>query len=427
MHNTQSRWMVAIMGTFLQLALGTVYAWSYFQQPVMKLGSWNNTQVAWAFSLAILFLGLSAAWGGINLPKYGPRKLAMSGGILFSAGYIIAGFALASKSLWLLYIGYGIIGGVGLGLGYVTPVATAAKWFPDKKGFITGMVVMGFGFGAMLMSKVIAPLFLYCTQGDLVGAFYRIGVLMLFVTVSSGYFLTNPPAGFVPVGYIPPTATQSITNHPSCTARECVTSKKFLLIWLVFFCNITAGIMFIGFQSPLLQDLLRLNFPPHLWGDPKIIAELATAGATLIAISSVFNGLGRFFWGGLSDKLGRVQAFRFILGTQLLVLIALLFISNPNVFSILVCYILLCYGGGFGTMPSFILDVFGTKLMAVVYGAVLTAWGMGGVVGPPIVAIFKDSFPTQAAHYTFITAAILLTIGLIATLMLDNKPYGENQ
>ncbi|MBP2626170.1 MAG: yhjX 1 [Firmicutes bacterium] len=422
--SVQNRWMIAIMGTMLQVALGTVYAWSFFQQPVMATGQWTNSQAAWAFSLAIFFLGVAAAWGGINLPKFGPRKLAMTGGFLFSLGYLIAAYALSMKNLPLLYIGYGFIGGIGLGLGYVTPVVTAAKWFPDKKGFITGMVVMGFGFGALVMAKVLAPIILEMTGGDLVMVFSYIGMIMLLITLVAGNFLVNPPVGFVPKGYTPPSTVDSgHVSQETITATQCIQSGKFMMMWIVFFFNIVAGIMFIGFQSPLLQDILKKAMDPATLSNPQVVAGLAASGATLIAVSSIFNGVGRFFWGGMSDKIGRIQTFRLILGTQFIVFIALMFVNNPIVFSVLVCYILLCYGGGFGSMPSFVLDVFGAKLMPIVYGAILTAWGCGGIVGPQIVALLKDNYPTQAAQYTFVSAAVLLFAGLIITFILNNEKF----
>lgn len=422
-----NRWLIAGMGTVLQVALGTVYAWSYFQQPVMAANNWSNAQAAWAFSLAIFCLGLAAAWGGVNLPKYGPRKLAMTGGSLFGLGYLIAAYALHSKSLLLLYAGYGVVGGIGLGLGYVTPVATAAKWFPDKKGFVTGMVVMGFGFGALVMAKILAPVFMAMTGGNLVQVFSYVGVIMLCITLPASYCLVNPPAGFAPAGMAPAAAASAQDKLATVTAKQCVFSGKFAMMWTVFFLNIVAGIMFIGFQSPLLQDLMKKSLDPATLGNPAVVARLADAGATLIAVSSIFNGVGRFFWGGLSDKIGRVQTFRIILGSQCLVFGALLFVGDPIVFGLLVCYILLCYGGGFGSMPSFVLDVFGPRLMPVVYGTILTAWGCGGIVGPQIVAFLKDNFAAQAAQYTFVTAAALLLTGLLITLRLSNAKFGPDR
>ncbi len=422
--SSPNRWLVAIMGTLMQLALGTVYAWSFFQKPVMAANNWTNSQAAWAFSLAIFCLGVAASWGGINLPKYGPRKLAMTGGFLFGIGYLVGAYALSIKSIPLFYAGYGLIGGMGLGLGYVTPVATAAKWFPDKKGFITGMVVMGFGFGALVMSKILAPFFMALTGNNLSLLFSYIGVVMLVVTLPAGYFLVDPPKGYVPQGYTPPVATVSTQNsQDSVTAKESILSSKFAMMWIVFFFNINAGIMFIGFQSPLLQDLLKKTIDPATVGNPAVIAALAASGATLIAFSSICNGIGRFFWGALSDKLGRVQVFRLILGTQFVVFIALMFVNNPVIFSVLVCYVLLCYGGGFGSMPSFILDVFGARLMPVVYGAILTAWGCAGITGPQIVAYLKDTFPAQAAQYTFLLGSGLLFLGLLITFALSNTKF----
>jgi len=200
-----------------------------------------------------------------------------------------------------------------------------------------------------------------------------------------------------------------------------------LMMWTVFFFNIVAGIMFISFQSPLLQDLLKKTMDPAVLSDPSVISGLANAGATLIAISSIFNGIGRFFWGGLSDRIGRVQTFRLILGSQFIIFIAMLFVKSPLVFGILVCYILLCYGGGFGSMPSFVLDVFGPKLMPVVYGSILTAWGFAGIVGPQIVAFLKDNFATQAAQYTFLSASVLLLLGLILALKLNNMKFAVRE
>ena len=421
-----NRWVVAIAGTVLQLCLGTVYAWSFFQKPVVTTFGWSNSQAAWAFSFAICFLGLAAAWGGMNLAKYGPKKLALAGSVLFSSGYLLGALAFSMKSLLMLYVGYGMVGGMGLGLCYVTPVATAAKWFPDKKGFITGMVIMGFGFGALLMSKIIAPIFMEMTGQNLVSVFLYIGILMYILTIPTACLLVNPPAGFVPEGYTPPAATAAQKSGATVeiSAREALGSSRFLMMWLVFFLNITAGIMFIGFQSPMLQDLLKSTDASYAAMAPEAAAKaLAAAGATRIAISSVFNGVGRFFWGGISDKIGRTNAFRLILLTQVFVFAALLFVKTPVLFGALVCYVLLCYGGGFGTMPSFVGDVFGSKLMPTVYGVVLTAWSLAGIVGPQVVAIITDMVPASAGFYTFLIGGTLLAVGFVVSLFLRDSTF----
>jgi OFA family oxalate/formate antiporter-like MFS transporter len=417
MPSDSKRWWIALSGTCLQVCLGSVYAWSYFQIPLMARYHWSNTQVCWVFSLAICFLGLAAAWGGINLEKYGPRRLASLGGLLFGGGTLIAALALHLESLVLLYLGYGIVGGVGLGLGYVTPVATVAKWFPDKKGFVTGMVVMGFGLGAMVMSKVLAPILMAVTGGNLVFVFSLLGLFFLVAAAGCGAVLCNPPGGFVPAGYSPPVPAVSPGGGEAVANRVVLVSRRFVVMWGVFFCNIVAGIAVIGFQSPLLQELLKKE------NSSLSAASLVSAGATLIAVSSLFNGLGRFLWGGLSDRIGRVHVFRLMLATQGLAFLVLSKVETPWLFAVLVCYVLLCYGGGFGAMPAFVLDVFGGKRMPVVYGSILTAWSAAGIVGPQIVAWLKDHYGQQAGPMSFLIGAGFLIFGLALSWTLTDEPF----
>ena len=421
---TANRWIIATMATVLMLCLGTVYAWSFFQGLLVRefkdVFGWSNAQVAWIFSFAIFFLGVTAAWGGVQLPKRSPRAMAIIGAVLFAAGYAVAAFAFGIRSLVLLYVGYGVIGGIGLGLGYVTPVAMVAKWFPDRKGLATGMVVMGFGLGALLMSKVLAPLFLGLTGRNLTTTFLCLAGVFLVLGVVSASFMKNPPAGWLPKGSPEPVRKAAAAKVEEIPARKAIFSGRFFLLWIVFFCNITAGISIISFQSPLFQDLWK-RFSPDL-----AAAVLAAFGATLVAISSLFNGGGRFLWGAISDRIGRSQTFRIMLASEIVVFVLLVLTRNPWVFAILVCWILLCYGGGFGTMPSFIGDVFGTRLMSAVYGAVLTAWAAAGVVGPQIFAAFQDRMgPAQASTWSFIVAGGFAVVGLVLSFLLSNKPLGE--
>jgi MFS transporter, OFA family, oxalate/formate antiporter len=422
---TGSRWLIAAMGTVLMLCLGTVYAWSFFQSLLVKdfkdVFGWSNMQVAWIFSLAILFLGLTAAVGGVQLPRRNPRVMAMAGGFLFAAGYAIAAFAFSIKSLVLLYIGYGLIGGIGLGLGYVTPVATVSKWFPDKKGLATGMVIMGFGLGALFMSKVLAPVFLGLTGKNLVATFLFFAGVFLVLGMGSAAFMKNPPQGWLPKGYTPPVKKLKAAAA-ELPVRTAILSARFFFLWIVFFFNITAGIAIISFQSPLFQGLWK-SFNPDL-----LPAALTVMGATLVAISSLFNGGGRFLWGAVSDRIGRTQTFRVMLASEIIVFALLVITRNPWVFAVLVCWILLCYGGGFGTMPAFIGDVFGPKLMSAVYGTVLTAWAAAGIVGPQIFAAFQDRLgPAQASTWSFIVAGIFVAAGLALSFALSNNPIGESR
>jgi OFA family oxalate/formate antiporter-like MFS transporter len=405
-----TRWIIAVMGTLLQVCLGTVYAWSYFQKPLVEDYHWSNAQVAWGFSLAICCLGIAAAWGGIRLPRYGPRRLAVAGGVLFALGYFAAAGALWCRSLLLLYLGYGVIGGIGLGLGYVTPVATVAKWFPDKKGLITGMVIMGFGFGALLMSKLIAPQLCRLFDGDLRWVFAAQGLAFLVLTVPAALALRDPPPGFVPPG---PLANRQgpAAGEANAAARRPL-GRTFALLWTVFFCNIIAGVSIISFQSPLFQDLWHRL-------DARLSKEtLAAYGATLIAVSSLFNGFGRILWGGLSDRVGRLRTFSILLGSQIAAFALLVFTTDPWIFGALICYVLLCYGGGFGTMPALVLDTFGSRRMAVAYGCILTAWSTAGIVGPQLLALLKDHYADRASVYAFVLSGVFLAVGLVLTLVI---------
>ena len=412
------RFVMALLCSALQVCLGTVYAWSYFQTLLVRQLGWTFTETAWAFSITIFSLGLSAAWAGAALPKLGPRRLALMGSLMFSGGYVIAGLALHLDNLMLFYFGYGVVGGAGIGLGYVTPVATVAKWFPDRKGLATGVVVMGFGVGALLLSKVLAPLLVLQTRGELPMLFVSLGLIFACILIPTSLLLRDPPPGFAPGGKLAGGGVaDALAKAEEAPLRACLRSSEFLIMWLVFFFNISAGIAVISFQSSLLQDV---------WGlaDPSLEPErLAEYGATLIAASSLCNGVGRLLWGLLSDRIGRVRVFRILLASQLLVFGILMTERNPIVFSVLVCYVLLCFGGGFATVPSFILDVFGSKRMSTIYGAMLTAWAAAGVFGPLYVGWLKDQYPDRAVIYCFLIGILILGLGYVFTYLLSDDRF----
>ena len=409
---TIPRAITLLLCTVLQVCFGTVYAWSFFQTLLVRQLGWTFTETAIAFSLTIFSLGCSAAWAGAVLPRFGPRKLAIIGSLMFAGGYLLAGLALHIDFLPLFYLGYGVIGGAGIGLGYVTPVATAAKWYPDRKGLATGIVVMGFGVGAFLLSIVLAPILIVHTEGDLPLVFAGLGLLFAAILLPSSFFLRDPPPGYRITAAGAATVLQE--DEDSGTVKECLRSREFAIMWLVFFFNIAAGISVISFQSSLLQDV---------WGladrsiEPEVLAQY---GATLIAVSSLCNGAGRLFWGLLSDRIGRVRVFRILLGSQMVVFGILMTESNPWVFSALVCYVLLCFGGGFATMPSFVLDVFGTRRMSVIYGAILTAWAAAGIFGPVYVGYIKDQYPDRAVIYCFLIGVLILGLGFTFSYLLND-------
>ena len=347
------------------------------------------------------------------LPKIGPRKLAIAGSALFCGGYFIASFALSVNSLPLFLFGYGVIGGTGLGFGYVVPVATIANWFPGQKGLSTGLVIMGFGLGALFLSKVIAPILLLQTEEDLPQVFLLLAVLFSCILIPASFFVTNPPKVGTEDRSVFTSTLPTEEDRPDYV-RKCTRSLEFLTMWLIFFCNIAAGISVIGFQSPLLQDVWALN---DATVEPQL---LATYGANLIAASSVCNGVGRLLWGMLSDYLGRVMVFRILLASQLVVFGILMTERDPWIFSILICYVMLCFGGGFATMPSFVLDVFGPKKMSTLYGLILTAWSFAGIIGPLYVGYLKDNYPNRVVIYCFLIGVLFLTVGFIFSILLRN-------
>ena len=400
---TTNRWLIAIAATLTHLLLGTVYAWSFFQSPISENYGWSQSETAWTFSVAILMLGITAAWCGSNIEKFGVKKLAVIGTILYALGYIISFFALKYHSLPLLYFGFGIVGGIGLGMAYVTPVATVSGWFPDKQGLVTGMVVMGFGLGAFVMSKILAPFFLDIFSGNLQHVFLSVGIILLVAHPLLALFLESKPN------------IEGKNINEKISVKDHILSSSYIFIWLIFTFNIIAGMIFIAFQSPLLQDLLKNE---GVSGS----ATLAEKGATLIGVSAIFNGVGRFLWGSVSDKTGRITAFRMLLALEIILFLILIFTKNSMVFSAGVCLVLLCYGGGFGILPALIKEKYGTKLMASMYGITLTGWGIGGVFGPQITAVFKDYYPDNASTFSFLMGLILLITALFLSFFVKKNP-----
>lgn len=397
-----NRWFIAVMATLTHLFLGTVYAWSFFQKPISETYHWTQSETAWAFSIAIFMLGITAAWCGGKIEKLGVKKLAVTGTVLYALGYIISYFALKYQLLFLLYFGFGIVGGIGLGMAYVTPVAAVSGWFPDKQGLVTGMVVMGFGLGAFVMSKILAPLFLNLFNGSLEDVFLSIGILLLFIHPLTAFFLKSKPVE----------KSVKITENQNITAV--ISKPDYIFIWLIFTFNIIAGMIFISFQSPLLQDILKTE------GINETLT-LEQKGATLIGVSALFNGVGRFFWGSVSDKIGRIPTFRILLIIEILVFLMLIFTKNSLIFSVGVCLVLLCYGGGFGVIPSLIKERYGAKLMASIYGITLIGWGVGGIFGPQITAYMKDHFPENAGVNSFYIGLGLLVVGLLMSILIKKK------
>jgi OFA family oxalate/formate antiporter-like MFS transporter len=367
---TINRWYVALAGVLMQLALGAVYAWSVFRAPLVKQFGWSISEVTLTFTISIFVLGIAAFFGGLWLNRRGPRVVAVTGGALYGLGVFLASFS--ANKLWWLYLSYGLIGGIGLGFAYIVPVAVLVKWFPDRRGLITGVAVGGFGAGAL----ITAPLATRLIQSvGVLHTFAYLGIAFLVVTVVAGLFMQNPPDGWKPEGWTPSTSQSSQRAGHDYTLGEALKTWQWYALWLLLFLNTCAGISIISQEAPLFQELA---------------AATATAAAGMVGVASIGNAVGRVFWAWVSDLITRRATFVIMFAIQ-----AILFWFYPNIttvslMTIVTFVVLMCYGGGFGTMPAFAADYFGSKNVGPIYGLMLTAWGFASAFGPLLIAHMRE-------------------------------------
>ena len=402
----RNRWGIAVAAVFMQLCLGAVYGWSVFKKPLMGTEHWSETSVQLTFTLAILFLGLGTIIGGLWQDKVGPRKVATVAGIIYGIGYILASYFTKNHSLMGLYLSYGVLGGIGMGMGYITPVATLVKWFPDKRGLMTGVAVAGYGAGALVMSPVAAVL--VKTHG-VPFTFLALGIVYLIVVVIAAQFYANPPQGYRPAGWEPRSAVAKAAGTVDYTVKEAMSTWQFWLLWLMLFLNVSAGIVIISQASPMAQEIVHMT-------------PIAAAG--MVGLISIFNGAGRVFWAWVSDHIGRARVYFLLYLIQAIVFFALIRTHNLTLFSIEFAIIGLCYGGGFGTMPSFTADYFGAKFMGGIYGIILLAWGAGAVPSPIMIARLHQATGRYDTAVNII--AVVMLVSLVLPLMA-RPPKGKQQ
>ena len=428
----KNRWAVAIAGTVTMVCLGTVYSWSLFTQPLIASFGWTNTTTTWAFALAVFFLGVGAIVGGRWQDRAGPRPVIVTGALLWGLGNVLAGLGTARLGAWWIYVTYGLIGGIGLGLGYITPVAAVTKWFPDKRGLASGMVVMGFGLGAFFYNNLLnnIPAFAAASQqaasvvsarstdtaalldpqhvSTVMTTFWVSGVVFAVVGGLCASYVTNPPPGAAPTAV--PGAAAAATAERDFTPSEAARTPQFYFLWLMLFLNVTAGILFISNAVPIMRELTGVA--------PR--TALAIYGAI-----ALFNGLGRFFWGAVSDRIGRNWAYALIFGMQVLIFFVVGRFHSLPLVTTLFAIVLLCYGGGFGTMPSFTADYFGTRFMGLIYGWILLAWGVAGIVGPIFVALVKDRTGSFSGALPVIGVTLLVATVLPLITRRPQRPVVE--
>ena len=402
----KNRWLIAASAVGIHISIGSVYAYSVMTNPVKDVFDVDGSVIKWAFKIAILLLGLSAAFLGRWVEKVGPKVSGTTAGIFYGVGILGSGLAVQLESLTLFYLCYGVIGGIGLGLGYITPVSTLVKWFPDRRGLATGMAIMGFGFAALIFGPVMQFLF------DSVGvsnAFYVLGVIYMILILSSARYMEKPPEGYLPDGFKPGEGNKIRADISNIDANESLKTSRFYYIWIMMFINIACGIAIISAASPMMQE--KFNYIPM-------------EAAAVVGLIGVFNGLGRIIWSTLSDYLGRANTYIVFFAFQIFAFYFLPKIGVELTFLVVLFTVITMYGGGFATLPAFLGDLFGTKQLGAIHGMVLTAWALAGVVGPTIYDVVKNA--TGSLDQTLRVFAGLFVIAFIVSLLMKrsvNKAY----
>lgn len=428
-----NRWLIPPAALAVHLCIGQAYATSVYKASLVEHFHTSLTAVGVIFSIAIVMLGLSAAVFGTWVDSYGPRRAMLVAAVCWSVGFLVGALGIATGQLWLVYVGYGGIGGIGLGIGYISPVSTLIKWFPDRPGLATGLAIMGFGGGAMIASPVSSWLLgLYdanfasnngVATGDAVmKLFVTLGLVYLAVMLFGAWIVRVPQPGWTPTGFDPSSVKSKrlvTTSHVS--AGSAITTPQFWCLWIALFCNVTAGIGILEQAAPMIQDFFR--------GSPAAIG--ATAAAGFVGVLSLCNMGGRFAWSSVSDYIGRKNIYIVYLagGVVLYLLLAFTGASAVWLFILLTGVILSFYGGGFATAPAYLRDLFGTFQVGAIHGRLLTAWSAAGVAGPLIVNSVLDSHgkpgELTAADYqpALLTMVGILVVGLIANLFV--RPVSE--
>jgi OFA family oxalate/formate antiporter-like MFS transporter len=396
--NISNRWLIAVAGIVMQIALGAVYAWSVFRNPLTQSYGWTVSQATLIFELAIFMLGLAAFAGGLWLKSAGPRRVALVGGLCYGLGTVFAG--QAGNNLLLFTLSYGVLGGIGLGLGYIVPVATLIKWFPDKRGMITGLAVAGFGAGALITAPVAQRLL---SSVGVSQTFTLLGVVYFILVSGPALLMKLPPDDYRPAGWQPPLSQQPRSAGNDHTLGEALRTWQWYALWAILFLNTLAGISVISQISPLAQEVTHVS---------------AAVAAGLVGTIAIANGAGRLLWSWFSDYIGRPRVFLTMFVVQTVAFLLLSRVQSFGPLAVLSFVILLCYGGGFGTMPAFAADYFGSRNVGSIYGLMLTAWGSAGLLGPTTIAYVRQS----TGHYTAALDLIAGTMLLSAVLPFLIRP-----
>jgi MFS family permease len=430
-----SRWLIPPAALSVHLCIGQAYATSVYKNSLIAHFDASQTAIGIIFSIAIVMLGLSAAVGGTWVENNGPRKAMFTSAVFWASGFLVAALGIATKQLWLVYFGYGFLGGIGLGIGYISPVSTLIKWFPDRPGLATGLAIMGFGGGALIASPLSRQLMAFydpdyqpsvaSSVADgraLVLLFVTLG-LLYFVIMMFGVFNVRVPApGWRPEGFDPASvAAKPLVTTANVSAANSIRTRSFWLLWIALFCNVTAGIGILEQASPMIQDFFRE-------GGTSTVTVAAAGG--FVGLLSLFNMAGRFAWSSTSDVIGRKPIYMLYLGGGMILytLVATVGTVATVLFVLLTGLIISFYGGGFATVPAYLRDLFGTYQVGAIHGRLLTAWSAAGVAGPLIINGFLDAqgkpgtLTAEAYRPALFTMVVILAIGFVANLLIRRVP-----
>ena len=416
---TPNRWRIPIGAVAVHICIGSVYAWSTFNRPIQALfpdQPWWFSPPYTTFTTALVLLGLSAAFGGPWVERRGPRAAATAAALFFGTGLIIGGFGLSIGQPVIVFLGMGVVGGIGCGLGYICPVSTLVKWFPDRRGMATGMAIMGFGGGAFLAGYL--NVFLMDRMG-VANAVMALGVAYLAIMLIGSRLLERPPAGWKPEGWIPPLSKNNKKNtmiaDDSVTRNQAIRTVQFYLLWGILFINVTAGIGILAQASPMMQDMFH---------------RTPLEAAAVVSLISIFNAAGRFVWASASDYIGRRNTYTIFFVAQFVIFLlipGLAASGNWIAFEIALFTVFTMYGGGFATIPAFLADIFGPENVGAIHGALLTSWSCAAVAGPVIITELsnraKAALPPAGDRVHIYDTPLqvlagLLAVGFVLTLLV---------
>lgn len=403
----KNRWLIALSAIAIHLSIGGAYAYSVYKIPIATEMGWEASQITIAFSIMMGLAGFAAALFGSLVEKLGPRKSAMVAAVLFGLGQAGAGVAIQLDSVILYWLTYGVLSGLGMGIGYIAPVSTLVKWFPNRRGLATGMAVLGFGSGSLLTAPIATNLM---ASVGISSTYFILGFSYFILMLLGALYIAPPKLGDVEeLKVTGNTKTQEINQM---FAREAIKTKQFWMLWSMHLINVTSGLMMISVASPMAQEVVGLS---------------VAGAATMVGLMGLFNGGGRLIWAAASDYIGRSNVFVIFFVIQFAAFLTLPFTTNVILFQIFIFLVVSCYGGGFSNLPAFASDLFGTKQLGVIHGYLLTTWSLGGIFGPIIVSTIREATNSYTPVFYLFSFLIAISLGISLWLRSDVKKLRKQQ